>query len=154
MPTNKSMVTPTGTVNLTKDSGSDSYNVDRVNANTDKIADAITAMNSPASVSLTISTGKITAAERKFAIKLGKVVVVDLNFTVGTAITGSTDELFSGLPAPASGFRFRCFNTLNNNTPIRLSVQKVSSEGRILNAYSTGGIPAGTYEGQAVYISE
>ena len=106
------------------------------------------------SISLTITNSKITSAERKFAIRTGDVVVIDLSFTVGTAITGTTDELFSGLPAPASGIRFRCFNTLNNNTPIRLSVQKVSSEGRILNAYSTGGIPAGTYEGQAVYIVE
>lgn len=45
MPTNKSMVTPTGTVNLTEDNASsDNYNVDRVNANTEKIADAITAL--------------------------------------------------------------------------------------------------------------
>jgi len=44
MPTNKSMVTPTGTVNLTEDSQSEGYSVDRVNANTEKIADAVTAI--------------------------------------------------------------------------------------------------------------
>lgn len=154
MPTNKSMVTPTGTVNLTKDGGSDSYSVDRVNANTEKIADAITAMNSPSTGGLTITNPNITSAERKYFVKLGKVIIVDLNFTVGTAITGVTDELFSGLPAPASGLRFRLFNTLNNNVPIRLSIYNASGEGKILNAYSTGGIPAGTYEGQGVYIAQ
>ena len=44
MPTNKSMVTPTGTVNLTEDSQSEGYSVYRVNANTEKIADAVTAL--------------------------------------------------------------------------------------------------------------
>lgn len=44
MPTNKSMVTPTGTVNLTKDGQNEGYSVDRVNANTEKIADAVTAL--------------------------------------------------------------------------------------------------------------
>ena len=148
------MATYTPKLNLKKPDGTEDINVNDINGNMDKIDTAVATMDTPATISLTISHGSITAAERKFAVKLGKVVVVDLNFTVGTAITGVTDELFTGLPAPASGFRFRCFNTLNNNTPIRLSVQNVSSGGRILNAYSTGGIPAGTYEGQAVYIAQ
>ena len=46
MPTNKAMTTPTGTVYLTEDSGSESYSVDRVNANTEKIADGITSLTS------------------------------------------------------------------------------------------------------------
>lgn len=144
------MASYTSNLNLKKPAGSEGYSVDDWNNNMQKIDDQF----SVATISLTITNQKITSAERKFAVKIGKVVVVDLSFTVGTEITGVTEQLFSGLPAPASGFRFRLFNTLNNNTPIRLSVQNISSDGRILNAYSTGGIPAGTYEGQMVYIAQ
>ena len=146
------MASTTTNLGLIKPADGEAYDVGIFNQNFQKIDDNFPIV--PSTISLTIANLKITSAERKFAVKVGKVVVVDLNFTVGTEITGSTEELFSGLPAPASGFRFRLFNTLNNNTPIRLSVQKVSSDGKILNAYSTGGIPAGTYEGQAVYIAE
>lgn len=144
------MASTTSNLGLTKPANGEAYSIDVFNQNFQKIDDNFPIVQT--GISLTIINSKITSAERKFAIKFGKVVVVDLSFTVGTAITGSTEALFSGLPVPASGFRFRLFNTLNNNTPIRLSVQNVSSEGRILNAYSTGGIPAGVYEGQFVYI--
>lgn len=144
------MASTTSNLGLTKPAAGEGYSLDVWNENMQKIDDQFSATT----ISLTIANQKITSAERKFAVKVGKVVVVDLSFTVGTDITGATEELFSGLPAPVSGFRFRLFNTLNNNTPIRLSVQNVSSVGKILNAYSTGGIPAGTYEGQAVYIAQ
>lgn len=146
------MSSTTTNLGLIKPADGEAYDVGVFNQNFQKIDDNFPIV--PSTISLTITNLKITSAERKFAVKVGKVVVVDLNFTVGTDITGATEELFSGLPVPVSGFRFRLFNTLNNNTPIRISVQKVSSDGKILNAYSTGGIPAGTYEGQAVYIAE
>lgn len=146
------MSSTTTNLGLIKPADGEAYDVGVFNQNFQKIDDNFPIV--PSTISLTITNLKITSAERKFAVKVGKVVVVDLNFTVGTDITGSTEELFSGLPVPVSGFRFRLFNTLNNNTPIRLSVQNVSSDGKILNAYSTGGIPAGTYEGQAVYIAQ
>lgn len=93
----------------------------------------------------------ITEAERGFYRKIGRIVIVDLSFTVGTAITGTTEQLFSGLPRPQQGFRFRVPSTYDTVRALRLGV---TVTGTIINQYTYGNIQPGVYEGQMVYICQ
>lgn len=95
----------------------------------------------------------ITSAERAYYIKIGRVVIVQLTFTVGTNISGATTQIFSGLPRSTSIIRFRVPNTLDaTKPPLRLAI---TTGGNITNSYSASDyIPTGTFEGTVVYISE
>ena len=98
--------------------------------------------------SLTPASG--ITAERARYNRSGRVVVVGLRFTLAAAISGTTDELFSGAPPAATAVRTFLSQANNpNGTNIRV---EIDSSGKIRNAYTSGGIPAGQYEGEMVYI--
>lgn len=121
-----------------------------------KLADAVNALNSKITstdvIAFTATHANISNAERKSVKKYGCVCVIDLAFTVDTDITGDTVELFSGLPKSITGeTRFRVPHGYNTAyPPLNLAV---TSQGKIINQWSTGGIRAGVWAGEAVYIS-
>jgi hypothetical protein len=103
------------------------------------------------SINLTKMNSNITDVEFAVCIKTGNVCVVKLNFTVGTAITNQTEELFKGLPPAKSPIR----TTIRGITPNSTSYARIvaSANGSLANAYTPGGIPADQYEGELVYIA-
>ena len=101
----------------------------------------------------TIANANITNLERSIVKTYGKVVVVDLTFTVGTAITDYTAILFSGLPASyGTNARFRCFHSTDSSKcPLTLAV---TTNGDIINQWSQGGLTTGQYACLFTYISQ
>lgn len=103
------------------------------------------------SKSATKEHANISAVEASIIRQKGNVVEVYLSFTVGTAITGSTDDLFSGLPEALYGTRYALLST-DASSPKRA---RVAIDGtKIKNAYTSGGIQPGTYEGTLIYIAK
>ena len=95
---------------------------------------------------------KISNVERLNITRKSYIVIVDLIFTVGTAITDNIEILFSGLPIPTSGgIRFRCPSGTNSSNTLVLSI---TSNGEIMNQWSPGGIATGQYQCSFMYISE
>ena len=77
-------------------------------------------------------------------------MVIDLAFTVGTAITAYEGVLFTGFPKARDGnVRFRLPQAYNATIPLILAI---TTSGQIINQWSSGGIAATGYQGQAVYI--
>jgi len=78
--------------------------------------------------------------------------VLYLTFTTSSAITDNTATLFTGLPEEAVYARFSLIQvTARDGINIRLEISNSS----VKNAYTPeGGIPAGQYEGFAVYIAK
>ena len=97
-----------------------------------------------------IANANITNLERSGIRKYGKVCVGDLTFTVGTTITENTAVLFTGLPPGIGNQRFRVSHSYATNI-VDLDLA-ITTEGTIINQWSTGGVPAGTYQGEFVYI--
>lgn len=142
------MATYTPNLNLKKPAGTENMNINDINGNSDIIDAALVKANE----SLTTINTNITAAERARYNRFGKVVVIGLTFTVGSAISGTTDILFTGAPAAQTSTRAILTQAnANNGVNIRL---EVDTSGNIRNAYTSGGIPPGEYEGQIVYICQ
>lgn len=97
-------------------------------------------------------SSNITDVEFAQYIKTGNVCVVRLNFTVGTNITNSTEELFKALP-PAT---YPTRTTIRAITPTSTHYARlvVGTNGWLSNAYTPGGIIADQYEGEIVYIAK
>ena len=142
------MASYTPNLNLKKPAGTENMNINDINGNSD-IIDAALARTYG---SLSTISGNITEAERARYNKFGKVVIIGLTFTVGTAISGTTDILFAGAPAAQTSTRAHLTQAnANNGVNIRL---EVDTSGYIRNAYTSGGIKPGEYEGQIVYICQ
>ena len=96
------------------------------------------------------SNSAISNVERSTVTKFGKVCFVDLTFTTSSDISDSTAELFKGLPhAWHSTQRVYGFNKLAVSKPIILCV---TTDGKLLNQWTSGGIPAGQYQASFTYI--
>ena len=142
------MASYTSNYNLKKPAGTENININDINGNMDIIDAALAKTNE----SLTTYNANISAAERARYNRFGKVVVIGLTFTVETAISGTTDILFTGAPAAQTSTRGHLSQAnANNGVNIRL---EVDTSGNIRNAYTSGGIPPGEYEGQIVYICQ
>ena len=142
------MASYTPNLNLKKPAGTENMNINDINGNSDIIDAALV----KTSGSLTTINTNITAAERARYNRFGKVVIIGLTFTVGTAISGTTDILFTGAPAAQTATRGHLTQAnANNGVNIRL---EVDTSGNIRNAYTAGGILPGEYEGQIVYICQ
>ena len=97
------------------------------------------------------STNSITNVERNFWTKCGKIVSVDLTFTVGTAISDYTAELFNGLPESyGHNTRFRCPH--GTDSSVVDLVLAVTTNGKIINQWSQGGVRTGQYQCSFVYV--
>lgn len=110
------------------------------------------------STGLTTQTGTFTKVSSKISsvefakyVKWGKVCVANVNFTVGTAITGTTETLFTGLPAAAVYKRFFAMQ-VQSKTGVYARLE-VNTSGEIRNAYTSGNISTGQYEGVITYIT-
>ena len=135
----------------------DTLAVDGAAADAKATGDAITTLNDRytqlstyTSGNGTIANSSITAAERRGYKRYGNIVILDLAFTVGTAITDYQAVLFSGFPASRGGNqRFRLSPATTSGVPLVLAI---TTSGQIINQWSSGGIAATVYQGQAVYI--
>jgi hypothetical protein len=142
------MASYTPNLNLKKPAGTEDINVADMNGNSDIIDAALVKTNE----SLTTFNANITAAERARYNRFGKVVIIGLTFTVGTDISGVTDILFTGAPAAQTSTRGILTQAdASNGANIRL---EVDTSGNIRNAYTSGGIKPGQYEGQIVYVCQ
>lgn len=99
--------------------------------------------------SLTKVNDNITSVERAYYRKFGKVVVVNLMFTVGTTITENVSDLFSGLPKPNDSYNQSIIVASNNNNKAQITV---SSAGNIVGWYTIGNIQPGIYVCTITYI--
>lgn len=104
---------------------------------------------------LTKAISNITAFEFASYFKVGRVCVVRLNFTVGTTISNSTATLFTGAPAPVAFIRTTLFRVNAKGTDhARVEIADPNGTGGVIrNAYTSGGITAGQYKGEIVYIT-
>lgn len=99
---------------------------------------------------LTKENANISSVEYARYVRNGKIVQVFLNFTVGTTISDSQATLFSGLPETKQYVRYDLLTT--SSSPVRARIAVTTTY--LVNAYSSGGIQAGTYEGTIVYITK
>lgn len=100
---------------------------------------------------LTKASSSISTVEFATYQKWGRVCIVKVNFTVSATITNATETLFTGLPTYVNATRttLQKVNTSTPAVPARVSVQGNTLQ----NAYTSGGIPTGQYEGEIVYIT-
>lgn len=104
---------------------------------------------------ITKAVSNITSVEFASYSKVGRVCVVRMNFTVGTAISTAQATLFTGLPKPILTVRTVLFRVNARSTSqARIQVVAVNDAGVIQNGFTNGGIDAGQYEGELVYITE
>lgn len=161
MPTNKSMVTPTGTVNLTEDSQSEGYSVDRVNANTEKIADAVTALtNTLFSLTASYATKKASFITGNCAyLKIGNLVLVVISDVVitGTVPSGASayaNALFEGLPKIKNRGQTFAISQFSNNRVWRLSTGNNNNKAFFAPHYDNPPTSPAQYYGIFWYITE
>ena len=94
----------------------------------------------------------ITNIERFAIWKCGRIVIVEMAFTVGTTISDAQAELFSGLPPSAgSNVRFRIPSGYDATKPDL--VLAVTTDGKIINQWSQGGVSATQWAGQFCYLT-
>lgn len=94
----------------------------------------------------------ISNVERANYKKSGNICAAEVTFTTSAAISDVTAVLFQGLPNARQGAqRFAAFNKLSPSVPLILAI---TTEGKIVNQWSAGGIPAGQYQADFVYITE
>ena len=98
----------------------------------------------------------ISDVERCFYVKVGYVVIADLAFTVSQTISDNTVILFTGFPNATNrigNIRFRIPNAYSPSVPDL--VLGITHDGTITNQWSNagGGVPAGTWQGQFLYIA-
>jgi hypothetical protein len=74
-----------------------------------------------------------------------------LKFTVSSTITNSTAVLFTGLPPAKRTYRTSFGEATGATKQIRVLVNTVGS---FQNAWTSGGIPAGQYEGEIIYVMQ
>lgn len=98
---------------------------------------------------LTKENDNITSVERAYYHKFGKVVVVNIMFTVGTAITGNTPSLFSGAPIPNDVYNQSIIIARDNSNKAQITI---SGTGRVQGWYTIGDIQPGTYVCTITYI--
>ena len=138
--------TYTTNLHLEKPDGNDDINVSAINGNSD-ILDALLKSSTG---NLSILSPNVSAAERARYAKFGKVVVIGLTFTVSDTITDTTGVLFTGAPNALQPVRAHLIDILSQTGKhIRI---EINGSGNVTNAYTPGGIPAGQYEGNLVYI--
>lgn len=94
----------------------------------------------------------ITNVERFVIGRTGRMVVIEMTFTVGTTISDNQAILFSGLPKAKSFTRFRIPNGYDSTKPPL--VLGITTDGSILNQWSYGGVQSGQWAGQFSYICE
>lgn len=128
------------------------------NAESDMTATNVQSALDELSTGLTTQTGTFTKVNSKISsvefaryVKWGKVCVANVNFTVGTAITNSTETLFTGLPAAVVLKRFFAMQ-VQSKTGVYARLE-VNTSGEIRNAYTNGNISTGQYEGVITYIT-
>lgn len=161
MPTNKSMVTPTGTVNLTEDSQSEGYSVDRVNANTEKIADAVTALtNTLFSLSVSSATKKASFITGNCAyLKIGNLVLVVISDVIITGEVPSgtaayANALFEGLPKIKNSGQTFAISQFSNNRVWRMSAGNNNNKAFIAPHYDSPSVSPAQYYGIFWYVTE
>lgn len=94
----------------------------------------------------------ISNVERAIYKLSGNICTVDLTFTISADISDNTAVLFQGLPnAKQQNSRIFAFNKYKASTPLILAV---TPDGKIVNQWSQGGVPAGEYQAYFVYIAE
>ena len=97
-----------------------------------------------------IANSNITNLERAYLRKYGKVCVCDITFTVGTAISDSNAVLFTGLPNGIGTQRFRLSHGYDaSKADLALAV---TTNGQIINQWTSGGIGTGQWQGEFTYI--
>lgn len=79
-----------------------------------------------------------------------RIAVVTMVFTVGTLITETNAVLFSGLPNASYRKRFRAPHGYSEQYPDL--VLSIEANGTICNQWSQGGVRAGQYQTEFVYI--
>lgn len=94
----------------------------------------------------------ITNIERFAINRYGRLVIVEMTFTVGTTISEYQAELFSGLPPSAErNMRFRIPSVTDATKPDL--VLAVTTGGKIINQWSQGGVSATQWAGQFCYFT-
>lgn len=88
-------------------------------------------LNSNESANVTVASSAITSVESNWFLKNGKVVQFFITCSTGE-ISGITETLFSGFPAPQRGARFTGM-VANKAIPVRVSIE---TNGEMKNAYT------------------
>ena len=114
--------------------------------------DHIATISAYSTGSFQISHSNITSAERALTRKLGRLVIVDLTFIVGTTISADEAELFKGLPEAQNATRFRIPHSYDATKPPLTLI--ITTSGKINNQWSNGGVSTGQWAGQFCYIAK
>lgn len=87
---------------LNKPDGTDNYNIEDFNENADKIDSALTAMNSPQTVSGWSVNSSLVGATGSWNVvyRIGQIVIVSINIRIDSTANSRT-AIISGLPKPA-----------------------------------------------------
>ena len=94
----------------------------------------------------------ISNVERALYELSGNICTVDLTFTTSATISDNTAVLFQGLPnARQRNTRIFAFNKYAAVRPLILCI---TTDGKIINQYTGGGITEGEYQAYFVYIAE
>lgn len=96
-------------------------------------------------------TSVVGSAEFAAWSKVGKVCILRLSFTAPSNITDSTATLFTGAPKAMGATRTTLRRVNARNTDY--ARVGVTVNGTVVNQYTNGGITAGQYEGELVYIT-
>lgn len=101
-------------------------------------------------IALSKAISNISSVEFAFVTVIGRLCIANFNFTVSSAITNNTAILFTGLP-PANRTYRTSLGGVDGTKQIRVMVNSVGS---LQNSWTSGGIAAGQYEGQIVYVMQ
>lgn len=102
-------------------------------------------------INITKAISNISDVEFAFVTVYGRLCIANLKFTVSSTITNSTAVLFTGLPPAKRTYRTSFGETTGATKQIRVLVNTVGS---FQNAWTSGGIPAGQYEGEIIYVMQ
>lgn len=102
-------------------------------------------------VNITKAVSNISDVEFAFVTVYGRLCILEVKFTVSSTISSTTAVLFTGLPPAKRTYRAMLGEVTGATKQIRILVNTVGS---LQNAWTSGGIPAGQYEGQLVYIMQ
>lgn len=110
---------------LNKPDGTDNYNIEDFNENADKIDSALTAMNSPQTVSGWSVNSSLVGAEGNWnkVYRIGNLVIVSINVRIDSTAVSRT-AIITGLPKPV----YRLSGTLlGTDSNLRLLVESNGS---------------------------
>ena len=100
---------------------------------------------------ITIANNSISNLERRLISRQGRIVLIDIAFTVSTVITESEAVLFTGCPNSFMvNTRFTLMNILD---PSNSAVLCITTDGKIINQWTRNGIAKGVYQGQFIYFT-